>query len=166
MSLTETTIDAPMGPLTLVSSERGLRAILWPSAGERTRVRLEEVTPGSSPILDATATQLAEYFEGGRHSFDLPLDPQGTEFQLLAWKALADIPYGQTTTYSRQAQRIGRPNAVRAVAAANGKNPISIVLPCHRIIGADGSLTGFAGGLAWKRWLLDHEGGNRQQSLL
>ena len=102
-------------------------------------------------------TQLREYFAGTRTGFDLPLDLQGTEFQVAAWKALAKVRFGQTATYAHQAASIGRPTATRAVGAANGRNPVAIVLPCHRIVGSDGSLTGFAGGLGVKQWLLDHE---------
>lgn len=101
--------------------------------------------------------QLREYFAGKRTEFDLPLDLQGTDFQVAAWKALAKVKYGQTASYARQAASIGRPTATRAIGAANGKNPVAIVLPCHRIVGSDGSLTGFAGGLGVKQWLLDHE---------
>jgi len=114
-------------------------------------------------MLNRAATQLSEYFEGTRHEFDLPLDPSGTEFQVQAWLALADIPYGDTTTYASQAEAIGRPNAVRAVGSANSANPIPIVLPCHRVIGSDGSLTGYAGGIDLKRRLLEME--RSQQTL-
>ncbi len=170
--LTATDYEAPMGALTLVASERGLRAILWPNdqdgEGWRDRVKLGEVVVGSSPVLDKTVAQLDAYFAGELTDFDLPLDPDGTDFQVEAWLGLAKVPYGETTTYGKQAADLGRPTATRAVAAANGRNPISIVLPCHRIIGADGSLTGFAGGLEWKRWLLDHEASNSpgQQRLI
>ena len=108
-------------------------------------------------MLDGAAAQLTEYFAGNRTAFDLPLDLVGTQFQTEAWHALAGVPYGTTVSYGEQARRLGRPAAVRAVGAANGRNPVPIVLPCHRIIGADGSLTGFGGGLDTKRWLLDHE---------
>lgn len=102
-------------------------------------------------------TQLHEYFLGIRQVFELPLDLLGTEFQVAAWRALGDVPYGHTSSYGQQAASIGRPKAVRAIGGANGRNPVAIVLPCHRIIGADGSLTGFGGGIAVKKWLLDHE---------
>jgi methylated-DNA-[protein]-cysteine S-methyltransferase len=107
--------------------------------------------------LKHASVQLRSYFAGKRRDFDLPLAPRGTEFQRAVWDALRRIPYGETTTYSEIAQRIGRPAAVRAVGAANGANPIPIVIPCHRVIGASGGLTGFGGGLPTKRWLLDHE---------
>jgi methylated-DNA-[protein]-cysteine S-methyltransferase len=113
-------------------------------------------------LLDEAARQLDEYFAGTRFAFDLPLDPVGTEFQLAVWRSLADIGYGETSTYGEQAARIGRPTAVRAVGSANGRNPLSIVLPCHRVVGRDGRLTGFAGGLEAKEFLLDHEARNRR----
>jgi methylated-DNA-[protein]-cysteine S-methyltransferase len=159
---------SPVGALRIVCSDTGIRAILWPLDGDRVLI-------GNSPIDIDAAThevattaveQLEEYFSGARKTFDVPLDPRGTAFQMSAWHALASIPYGKTATYAEQAERIGRATAVRAIGAANGRNPISIVLPCHRVIGSDGTLTGFAGGLAAKRWLLDHEGasyrGNEQ----
>jgi methylated-DNA-[protein]-cysteine S-methyltransferase len=113
--------------------------------------------------LAAASAQMEEYFAGTRRRFDLPLDLGGTDFQRQAWLALADVPYGETATYGEQADRIGRPGAFRAVGAANGRNPVPVVLPCHRIIGADGSLTGFGGGLELKQQLLDHE--RSQQAL-
>ena len=153
--LTSTPYRSPVGTLTLVASESGLRAVIWPgeSAG---RVGLTGMTPasGETPGLSAAATQLDEYFAGTRTTFDLPLDLRGTEFQLAAWEALAEIPYGETRTYAEQAARLGRPAAVRAVGTANGRNPLSIVLPCHRVVGSDGALRGFAGGLDVKAALL------------
>jgi methylated-DNA-[protein]-cysteine S-methyltransferase len=156
--LTSTRYDSPVGTLTLVGSDEGLRAVIWPD-GRLDRVGLagENLTPGDAPVLDATAGQLDEYFAGTRTTFDLPLDLQGTPFQLAAWQALAAIPYGETRTYGQQADRIGRPTAVRAIGAANGRNPVSIVLPCHRVIGSNGSLTGFGGGLEVKAALLELE---------
>lgn len=157
--LVETDYESPVGTLRLVASTQGLRAILWPNDSEkRGRVKLASCKPGTSPILAQTVVELDQYFAGEREEFEIPLDPVGTEFQLEVWHALAQVPYGQTTSYGRQAQALGRPKSVRAVASANGKNPLSIVLPCHRILGADGSLTGFAGGLEGKAWLLAHEG--------
>lgn len=157
-TLSAAVVDSPVGPLTLVASETGLRAVLWPNDADG-RVRFgEEINDDPAhPTLAAAAMQISEYFAGDRKDFDLPLDPQGTEFQVQVWHSLATIPYGETASYSEQAERIGRPKAVRAVGAANGKNPLSIVLPCHRVVGANGSLTGFAGGLDAKRFLLDHE---------
>lgn len=144
-------LDSPVGVLTLVASDEGLRQILWEDQAEQA----EDATPAEThPILAAASAQLAEYFAGDRVEFDLPLDLIGTDFQKAAWLALADVPYGETSSYGEQAERIGRTGAFRAIGAANGKNPIPIVLPCHRIVGADGSLTGFAGGLAMKQRLL------------
>lgn len=118
----------------------------------------ESVSPDAShPVVSAALGQLDGYFAGTLTGFDLPLDLHGTEFQVAAWRALAKVRYGRTASYAEQAASIGRPTATRAIGAANGRNPVAIVLPCHRIVGADGSLTGFAGGLQVKRWLLDHE---------
>jgi methylated-DNA-[protein]-cysteine S-methyltransferase len=152
------THKTPIGELTLIASDRGLRAILFPKttphgAGLKERVHRNP----EHQIIRETATQLDEYFAGKRTHFDLPLDLRGTPFQVAAWRALADIPFGSTTTYGRQAAAVGVPTAARAIGAANGANPVCIVLPCHRVIGANGSLTGFGGGLATKKWLLEHE---------
>ena len=153
------TIDSPVGALTVLASDRGVRALLWPGEQPGDRVpwpgRLSD-DPGH-PLIVATRAQLAEYFAGTRRAFELPLDLHGTAFQVTAWRALATIPYGTTTTYGDQARRLGDPRRARAVGAANGRNPVSIVVPCHRLVGATGSLTGFAGGLPAKRALLDHE---------
>jgi methylated-DNA-[protein]-cysteine S-methyltransferase len=121
---------------------------------------IERVTGSndSSPILEAAATQLTEYFAGNRTSFDLPLAPEGTEFQRRVWSELRTIPFGETVSYLDIARSLGDTNAIRAVGAANGKNPIAIVVPCHRVIGSDGKLTGYAGGLWRKEWLLRYEG--------
>jgi methylated-DNA-[protein]-cysteine S-methyltransferase len=156
MTLTTRTLETPIGALLLVASERGLRAVCFPGWK-----RAPHEVEGDSAVLDEAARQLDEYFAGTRTTFDLPLDLVGTPFQLDAWRGLAEIPYGETVSYGEQAQRLGKPEAVRAVGAANGRNPLPIVLPCHRVIGADGSLTGFGGGLDTKRALLDHEAGVR-----
>ena len=116
-------------------------------------------------ILKEPATQLKEYFEGKRREFSLKLNPVGTVFQKKVWNALLEVPYGKTLSYFELSEKIGDVKAIRAVAAANGKNPIWIVIPCHRIIGSDGSLTGYAGGLHRKKWLLDHESPLRQETL-
>jgi methylated-DNA-[protein]-cysteine S-methyltransferase len=145
--------ETPIGTLGLVGSNAGLREIHWSCDG----LHLGE----SCGVLDETARQLTAYFAGTLTAFDLPLDLVGTPFQLAAWHALAEIPYGTTVSYGEQAGRIGRPAAIRAVGAANGRNPVPIVLPCHRIVGSDGSLTGFGGGLELKRFLLDHEAAQR-----
>jgi methylated-DNA-[protein]-cysteine S-methyltransferase len=113
---------------------------------------------GTVPLLSAAVRQLTEYFAGTRREFDLPLRLQGTTFQTRVWRELSEIPYGQTWSYGQLAHRIEKPSASRAVGLANGRNPISILVPCHRVIGADGSLTGYGGGLERKRWLLAHEG--------
>jgi len=156
--LHSTTHATPVGILTLVASDRGLRAVLWPKlSAQRAGISPRPRRNPDHPILQKTIRQLDEYFAGTRTSFDLPLDLEGTRFQLAAWRSLADIPFGETTTYGRQAASLGIPAAARAVGAANGANPVCIVLPCHRVIGADGSLTGFGGGLPTKQWLLDHE---------
>jgi len=124
----------------------------------RLRSTLDAVlTPGASPHLDALERELRGYFAGTLREFATPLDVRGTEFQRRVWAVLREVPYGQTRSYAEQARRFGDPQAIRAVAHANGDNPISIVIPCHRVVGADGSLTGYGGGLWRKRWLLDHE---------
>jgi len=144
-------VDTPIGPIGLVASDSGLQAVLF----EGHRIRPE----GRSPVLADAAGQLDAYFDGELVTFDLPLELHGSEFQRRCWLALATIPYGQTVSYGEQARRLGLGNdAARAVGAANGRNPLPIVLPCHRVIGADGSLTGFGGGLDVKRFLLEHEG--------
>lgn len=152
-----TTMPSPIGELTLVASSSGLRAVLWPDDAGRVRLPASLLDNSDHPVLIACRGQLEEYFAGTRTTFDLPLDLRGTEFQRTAWTALAEIPYGSTISYREQATRIGRPRAVRAIGTANGRNPISIVLPCHRVVGTNGSLTGFAGGLDAKAWLLNHE---------
>lgn len=156
-SLVQTVFDSPVGALRLVAGDHALVAVLWPE--ERPgRVRFAAApVDGDSAILERATRQLTEYFAGTRRTFDIALELRGTEFQQQVWWALAQIPYAETSTYGKQAAAIGRPRAIRAVGSANGRNPLSIVLPCHRIVGADGTLTGFAGGLDAKRWLLDHE---------
>jgi methylated-DNA-[protein]-cysteine S-methyltransferase len=156
-------VASPVGELTIAAGARGLQALLWPDEDPR-RVLVPGARDTPAPadvaaVLDATEEQLGEYFAGARTAFDLPLDPHGTEFQLRAWEALRAIPYGRTVSYGEQAKRLGDVRKARAVGAANGRNPISIIVPCHRVIGADGSLTGFGGGLEAKSWLLDHERG-------
>ena len=158
MFFSRSTYEAPFGVLTVVGSDLGIRYVMFnndahPKPLERLHISDTEI---HDSVNDAI-TQLQEYCDGSRRVFDLPLDLQGTEFQVAAWRALADIPYGHTASYGQQAASIGRPKAVRAIGGANGRNPVAIVLPCHRIVGADGSLTGFGGGIAVKKWLLDHE---------
>lgn len=153
------TCQSPLGALVLVASDAGLRAILWPGdRPDRVPLAAEALESSDHPVLREAVSQLGEYFAGERTSFDLPLDPEGTPFQRSVWTALADIPFGVTVSYGEIAERVGRQRgAARAIGAAVGRNPLSIVLPCHRVIGADGSLTGFAAGLETKLRLLEHE---------
>lgn len=154
-----THLPTPVGNLKLVSSAAGLRAVLWPQDEAARRVFLPELEEKSDhPILREAARQLGEYFAGTRREFDLPLELRGTPFQLQVWASLREIPCGQTRSYSELAKSLARPEATRAVAAAIGRNPISIIVPCHRVLGKNGSLTGFAGGLEAKKWLLSREG--------
>jgi methylated-DNA-[protein]-cysteine S-methyltransferase len=151
-------MDSPVGRLKLVADEGGLAAILWEKERPN-RVPLNiEAEENRHPALLEAERQLNEYFGGRRKRFDLKLNPSGTAFQKQVWRALLTIPFGETRSYSQIARQIGRPKAARAVGAANGRNPLSIVAPCHRVIGATGKLTGFAGGLDIKARLLDLEG--------
>ena len=207
-ALRQCTVATPIGPLLLVASDAGLRAVLWPGEdGGRIRLSLDAVprisaraqnlrgaaeivhrggvsavlraanpadpsqhgdsgrdisdaTLAPSPAdrhLAAAAQQLTEYFAGSRRTFDVALDPVGTPFQLVAWEALRAIPYGHTMSYGEQAVVLGDPRKARAVGGANRRNPISVIVPCHRVVGVSGALTGFAGGLDTKAWLLAHE---------
>ncbi len=169
-ALRSRSMTTPIGPLELVAGPAGLRAVLWPGEdGSRVALTAAVERAGTGAgwdsadllqaehHLDAAQTQLEQYFAGTRRTFDLDLDPVGTDFQLRAWNALRTIPYGQTLSYGEQATGIGAPGAARAVGAANGRNPLSIVVPCHRVVAASGALTGFAGGLDTKAWLIDHE---------
>ena len=151
-------LETPIGRLCVVVSPVGVRRIYFDSLTESDRKTLDEMEVDvTSPLVAKALAQLEQYFAGERLQFSLELDVVGTEFQRKAWHALAHIPYGQTATYGQQAKLIDRPRAVRAVGGANRMNPVPIVLPCHRVIGSDGSLTGFAGGLDTKKWLLQHE---------
>lgn len=151
------TIKTPVGLLKLIASPNGLSAILWENDAPK-RIRLQpQVLDEQHPVLNETEKQLHEFFAGKRTVFELPLDFKGTAFQKSVWHALLNVPFGQVKTYGDIAKAIGNPKAVRAVGAANGKNPISIICPCHRIIGANGALTGFAGGLEIKAMLLKLE---------
>jgi methylated-DNA-[protein]-cysteine S-methyltransferase len=151
------TMKTPVGELKLVASDRGLAAVLWENDDPK-RVRLAPLVEDKNhPVLLDTERQLADYFAGKLKKFALKFDPVGTTFQREVWNALSTIPFGETRSYSQIAQQVGRPKAVRAVGAANGKNPISIIVPCHRVIGSNGKLTGFAGGLEAKELLLKHE---------
>ncbi|MGV3769624.1 MAG: methylated-DNA--[protein]-cysteine S-methyltransferase [Sphingobium phenoxybenzoativorans] len=157
MAYSRKIIASPVGALTLVASEKGLAAILWQD-DDPGRVRLGPVSDEADhPVLEQAARQLAAYFEGKLKVFSVPLDFRGSEFQRAVWGALLTIPFGETRSYGEIASQIGKPSASRAVGAANGRNPISIIAPCHRVIGSTGKLTGFAGGLAAKKHLLDLE---------
>jgi len=149
-----TTVDSPIGELLLVGDGHALQG-LYMQAGRPKKIRPD--WERSDEPFAAVAKQLAEYFAGERREFDVPLLLDGPPFQRQAWHALREIPYGETVSYGEQARRIGQPDAARAVGAANGQNPIAVIVPCHRVIGADGSLTGFGGGLHRKRLLLDLE---------
>lgn len=151
-------IMTPVGRLTLVCSDSAVSALLWenePQGRVRLPRRVNQVA--AHPLLDKMQSQLWEYFSGKRQAFDLPLVPEGTPFQQQAWRALLRIPYGCTISYQEQASHVGCTRKARAVGAANGKNPISIIIPCHRVVGKNGSLTGFAGGIELKRYLLQLE---------
>jgi methylated-DNA-[protein]-cysteine S-methyltransferase len=157
------TMPSPVGELLLTAEDDGLTGVYFqprdgghcPEAGWRSAEKRDEV---ASAVLAATRAQLEAYFAGELTTFDLPLVPRGTPFQRRVWTALCGIGYGEAISYAELARRIGNPSAVRAVGGANGRNPLPIVVPCHRVIGADGSLTGFGGGVERKRWLLAHEG--------
>ncbi len=151
-------IHTPLGIAKLEGDESGLASI----SVLNDDIPISTVIP---ELLEDAVYQLQEYFEGQRESFSLKLSPNGTDFQKRVWDALQDIPYGKTVSYLELSKNLGDVKAIRAVAAANGKNPLWIVIPCHRVIGSDGSLTGYAGGLHRKKWLLDHESPAKQQSL-
>ncbi len=150
--------DSPIGPLTVAADAHGVRHILFAENRHDARGRADWQMAPDFPLLVAARAQLLDYLAGKRTTFDLPLCPRGTAFQCEVWQTLAQIPFGETWTYAQLAARIGKPSAMRAVGAANGRNPLPIVLPCHRVIGADGSLTGFGGGLPTKLALLRLEG--------
>lgn len=154
-------LDTPIGRLRLDAEDGALVAIHLP--GDPRPPSPAEEVPGD-PVLAAARGQLEEYFAGRRDRFELPLRPGGTAFQAAVWSALRAIPPGETRSYREIARAVGRPDAVRAVGAANGRNPLAIVIPCHRVIGADGTLTGYAGGLDAKRWLLAHERRHRARA--
>ncbi len=153
-------VNSPVGPLRLAADGDRLVEVSFAEG------RAKPSAASGHPILARARAQLAEYFAGERTEFELPLSASGTEFQEAVWRALQGIPYGETVSYGAIAARIGRPSAVRAVGAANGANPIAIVIPCHRVIGADGSLTGYGGGERRKKWLLDHERSRVQPQLI
>lgn len=164
-STTHTVVDSPCGPLTLVA-RNGVLAGLYMTE-QRHRPSPETFGPRADlPLFDGVAEQLGAYFAGDRTAFDVELRLDGTPFQQRVWAALQDIPYGQTVSYGELAEALGRPTASRAVGLANGKNPVSIIVPCHRVIGANGGLTGYGGGLERKQWLLGFESGRFQPTLV
>jgi methylated-DNA-[protein]-cysteine S-methyltransferase len=160
MSLCHRFIDSPVGKLKLVAGDKGLVAILWENDNPRRIPLADTAEDNKHAILLETERQLKEYFAGSRRQFSLPLDFRGTRFQKDVWEALLSIPFGETRSYGQLAMKIGKSNASRAVGAANGRNPISIIVPCHRVIGSSGKLTGFAGGLDAKATLLRLENGD------
>ena len=153
------TIASPVGDLVLTVTETGLTGVYFPTSRH---LAVSSPSPEgggrTNDLLNRVEAQLKEYFAGKRTTFDLPLEPSGTDFQLNVWELLRRIPYGVTTSYGELARRLGDPKASRAVGAANGANPIPIIVPCHRVVGSKGELTGFGGGIERKRWLLEHEG--------
>ena len=157
-----TRLESPIGELVITASDAGLTGVYFPTSRHVPPLHeVERGTGGEAPasgLLARAREQLAEYFARTRTTFDLPLDAAGSPFEQRVWGALCTIPYGTTVSYSELARRLGDVRATRAVGAANGKNPIPIIVPCHRVIGARGELTGFGGGLDRKRWLLEHEG--------
>jgi methylated-DNA-[protein]-cysteine S-methyltransferase len=152
-------INSPLGITKIVGDEDGIAIISVSDVGTN------EVSKKIPKVLKEVVSQLQEYFDKKRTDFDFKMNPQGTEFQQKVWKALLEIPYGKTISYMDQTKKLGDIKAIRAVASANGKNPLWIVVPCHRVIGTNGSLTGYAGGLYRKKWLLEHENPSTQQSL-
>jgi methylated-DNA-[protein]-cysteine S-methyltransferase len=154
------TIESPIGALLLAGDQCGLRQLLFAN-GRRAVRPARDWEPDRNTLIEPVR-QLTAYFAGKLRQFDVPLAPDGTAFQQQVWRALCDIPYGETTSYGKLAERIGNPKAVRAVGLANGSNPIAIIIPCHRVIGSDGSLTGYGGGLPVKRTLLELERGQRR----
>ncbi len=155
--MSEVYISSPLGITKIVGDQNGVSVISILQEGEISKKIPKE--------LKAAVTQLNEYFDGKRQSFEFKVNPQGTDFQQKVWQELLNIPYGKTISYLDLAKKLGDVKAIRAVASANGKNPLWIVFPCHRVIGTDGSLTGYAGGLWRKKWLLEHESPSSQQSL-
>jgi methylated-DNA-[protein]-cysteine S-methyltransferase len=158
VKLYKTKCHSPVGRLILVASDTHLRAVLWDLDRPRNRFLVDPVVEGENDVLRASITQLEEYFARQRREFSIPLEMLGTDFQCQVWEELRKIPYGQTISYAQLAQRVQSPAGFRAVGAANGRNPISIIVPCHRVIGSSGKLTGFGGGLGAKQGLLELEG--------
>jgi methylated-DNA-[protein]-cysteine S-methyltransferase len=152
-------VDTPIGPITIVCSSAGVRALSWGKETAENGLLFGAIRRPSHPMIAAARGQLKEYFLGDRREFDLPLDVVGSEFQKKVWKVLSTIPYGETISYQEQARRVGDTKKARAVGAANGRNPVGIIVPCHRVIGKNGKLVGFAAGIETKRFLLRHEQG-------
>lgn len=150
-------LKTPIGLLGIAADDQAVTEVLFMDGTGKSKQLPNAGWVAVDDVGLGVAQQLNEYFSGERYTFDLPLDPQGTEFQKAVWQALLDIPYGTTCTYQHIAQKIRRPKAMRAVGAANGKNPIPVIIPCHRVIGANGNLTGFGGGIPIKKWLLNTE---------
>lgn len=166
MTTSHVVVDSPVGPLRLVTDGEHLTGVYFAEhkhapAGLGTHVEVQD----APPVLCATVEQLTDYFAGGRRSFDLPLAATGTDFQRQVWDVLATIPYGQTWSYGQLAAALGRPSAARAVGMANGRNPISIIVPCHRVVGSTGAITGYGGGVERKQALLDLERRTSQAAL-
>ena len=164
MPLISTTIDTPLCPMRAATTERGICLLEMGSPERRSRETTEleaafgeRMTDGTHPLLDLLLGELTAYFNGDLQSFNVPLDTPGTDWQLKVWSELIQIPFGQTLSYGELAARLGNPGGARAVGLANGKNRVSVVIPCHRVIASDGTLHGYGGGLPRKRWLLDHE---------
>lgn len=151
-------LQTPLGLLKIEGNDDGLTAVVFSDEVQQTTTQIP------LKLRDAVG-QLQEYFDSKRHSFDLPLNPKGSDFQKRVWQHLQSIPYGKTKSYQSIANELGDPKVIRAAASANGKNPIAVIIPCHRVIGSDGSLTGYAGGLHRKKWLLEHESPVKQTSL-
>jgi len=151
-------ISSPVGNLTLLATDKALVALIWGKGSARDQKLIASAKSAKSKVLEAAASQLKEYFSGKRTSFDLPLDFKGTSFQVSVWNALRRIPFGKTWSYSDLAKAVKSPRAVRAVGTANSKNPLSIIIPCHRVIAKNGTLAGFGGGVHNKSFLLKHEG--------
>lgn len=159
-------INTPLGTAKIKGDELGVSVISILQEGEMCSASSLTLVSKTIPLeLKDAVKQLQEYFEGKRTTFNFPINPKGTDFQQKVWKALLEIPYGKTTSYLELSKKLGDVKAIRAVASANGKNPLWIVVPCHRVIGSDSSLTGYAGGLWRKKWLLEHENPEKQQSL-
>lgn len=152
-------MQSPIGVIEIVGNSEGVSSILFKDDDS---LAISENIPKE---LNDVVTQLQEYFEGKRSTFNMKISPKGTDFQKRVWNELLNIPFGKTLNYQQIANKLGDPKVIRAAASANGKNPISIIIPCHRVIGSDGSLTGYAGGLHRKKWLLEHENPWQQQSL-